>query len=103
MKNLSLLARPVREVPMQRMKGAAVSQERDCLAAEDPLEIRVEGHNIAIVMRTPGEDRELAGGFLVTEGLLHTAGDLVDISHQHHCFFPTRDRNVRVVVVNEAA
>jgi len=101
MKNLSLLARPVREVAMQRLNGSAFSQDRDFLAAEEPLEIRVEGHNIAIVMRTPGEDRELAAGFLVTEGLLHTAGDLVDIRHQHHCLFPSRDVNGRRIDVNE--
>src|SRR6267142_4849332 len=103
MKNLSLLARPVREVAMQRMNGSAFSQDRDFLAAEEPLEIRVEGHNIAIVMRTPGEDRELAAGFLVTEGLLHTASDLVDIRHQHHCLFPARDASGRRMDVNEAA
>jgi formate dehydrogenase accessory protein FdhD len=102
MKNLSLLARPVREVSMQRMNGSAMSQDRDFLAAEEPLEIRVEGHNIAIVMRTPGEDRELAAGFLVTEGLLHTVSDLVDIRHQHHCLFPARDATGRRIDVNEA-
>src|SRR5882762_9355458 len=95
MKNLSLLARPVREVAMQRLTGSAFSQDRDFLAAEEPLEIRVEGHNIAVVMRTPGEDRELAAGFLVTEGLVHTAGDLIDIRHQDHCLFPARDHSGR--------
>jgi FdhD protein len=102
MNNLSLLARPVREVAMQRMKGSTLSLDRDFLAAEEPLEIRVEGHNIAIVMRTPGEDRELATGFLVTEGLLHTANDLVDIRHQHHCLFLARDASGRRIDVNDA-
>jgi len=87
---------------MQRMNGSAVRQDRDFLAAEEPLEIRVEGHNIAIVMRTPGEDRELAAGFLVTEGLLHTVSDLVDIRHQHHCLFPARDASGRRIDVSEA-
>ncbi|MGC9944689.1 MAG: formate dehydrogenase accessory sulfurtransferase FdhD [Verrucomicrobiota bacterium] len=101
MKNVSLLARPVREVAMQRMIGSAMSHETDCLATEEPLEIRVEGHNIAIVMRTPGEDGELAAGFLVTEGLLHTASDLVDIRHQHHCLFSARDVSARRMDLNE--
>jgi FdhD protein len=101
MKNISLLARPVREVAMQRLTGSALSQDRDFLAAEEPLEIRVEGHNIAIVMRTPGEDRELAAGFLVTEGLVHTAGDLVDVRHQDHCLFPARDRSGRRMDTSE--
>src|SRR5271169_1954737 len=95
MKNLSLLAQPVREVAMQRMNGSAVRQETDCLATEEPLEIRVEGHSIAIVMRTPGEDRELAAGFLVTEGLLHAAGDLVGIGHRTHCLVPNIVANGR--------
>ncbi len=70
---------------MRRMNGSAGGEERDFLAAEEPLEIRVEDHSIAVVMRTPGEDRELAAGFLVTEGLVRAAGDLVDIRHRPHC------------------
>jgi len=87
---------------MQRMNGSALTQERDFLATEEPLEIRVEGRNIAIVMRTPGEDRELAAGFLVTEGLLHTVSDLVDIRHKHHCLFSARDVRGRRIDLNEA-
>jgi FdhD protein len=78
---------------MRRMNGSGGSQEQDFLAAEEPLEIRVEGHSVAIVMRTPGEDRELAAGFLVTEGLVQTTGDLVDIRHQPHCILPARNGN----------
>ncbi len=70
---------------MRRLNGSAGGEERDFLAAEEPLEIRVEDHSIAVVMRTPGEDRELAAGFLVTEGLVRAAGDLVDIRHRPHC------------------
>ena len=70
---------------MRRMNGSAGGEERDFLAAEEPLEIRVEDHSIAVVMRTPGEDHELAAGFLVTEGLVRAAGDLVDIRHRPHC------------------
>src|SRR5258708_26862427 len=86
-----LLAGPVREVAIRGINGSAETDENDCLAAEEPLEIRVEGHSVAIVMRTPGEDRELAAGFLVTEGLLHKAGDLVDIRHHPHCLLSDQD------------
>jgi FdhD protein len=88
MKNFPMPARPVKEVAVRRMNGSAIRQDKDFLAAEEPLEIRVEGHSVAIVMRTPGEDRELAAGFLVTEGMVHSAGDLIDIKYQSHCWFP---------------
>jgi len=76
---------------IRRLHGSAESEENDFLATEEPLEIRVEGHSVAVVMRTPGEDSELAAGFLVTEGLVHAVGDVVDITHQAHCSFPGRE------------
>lgn len=45
----------------------------DRVAIEEPLEIRVKGEAIAVTMRTPGHDEELACGFLHGEGLLNTA------------------------------
>jgi len=84
-KNSSSLSRPVREAAVRRINGATGVDDRDFLAAEEPLEIRVEGRSVAVVMRTPGEDRELAAGFLVTEGLVHIPDELVDIRHQLHC------------------
>ena len=51
----------------------------DSVATEEPLEIRVQGRSIALTMRTPGHDEELAAGFLFTEGLLNTPEDLEEI------------------------
>ena len=78
---------------MQRMNGSTGRQVNDFLVAEEPLEIRIEGHSIAVVMRTPGEDCELAAGFLVTEGLVHTSRDLIDISHRPHCVLSESSRS----------
>jgi FdhD protein len=52
----------------------------DFLAAEEPLEIRVRGRSIAVTMRTPGNDSELAAGFLLSEGIVRNQSDIVDIA-----------------------
>jgi FdhD protein len=51
----------------------------DLLAVEEPLELRVAGRGVAVLMRTPGHDRELAAGFLVTEGLVRGRDDVLDL------------------------
>ncbi|MCE9610485.1 MAG: formate dehydrogenase accessory sulfurtransferase FdhD [Chthoniobacter sp.] len=66
---------------MLRYADARMLGERDdVVAVEEPLEIRVEGRSIAVVMRTPGHDRELAAGFLLAEGVIKSASDLFDIT-----------------------
>lgn len=52
------------------------SHRPDVLAVEEPLEIRVEGKPIAVTMRTPGDDIDLAAGFLCTEGIISSASDI---------------------------
>jgi FdhD protein len=51
----------------------------DYLAAEEPLEIRVGSEPLSVTMRTPGHDRELAAGFLFTEGLIQRREQIVKL------------------------
>lgn len=75
----------VMEAPIRRVNGPAQMDDADFLAAEEPLEIRVQGRSVAVIMRTPGDDEELAAGFLVTEGLLRDVSDIAEISRARHC------------------
>jgi len=68
-----------RLVSVLRVDGAEAARRDDALAVEEPLEIRVGGRSIAVVMRTPGHDRELAAGFLVTEGVVRRRDEIVDL------------------------
>ena len=54
--------------------GAPAISREDVLAVEEPLEMRVNGRSLAVTMRTPGDDFDLAAGFLVSEGII-TSGE----------------------------
>jgi FdhD protein len=66
-----------------------VRTDADLVTVEEPLEIRVEaeidgrriGRSVAVTMRTPGEDLELAAGFLVSEGVVRQKEDIWRIEH----------------------
>ena len=70
-------------VAVTRVAPGSVTRNEDLLAVEEPLEIRVAWEdrekNISVTMRTPGDDFDLAAGFLFTEGLIRSAADLDSI------------------------
>jgi FdhD protein len=59
--------------------AATITPRADFLAAEEPLGIRVNGDALSMTMRTPGEDVELAAGFLVSEAIVKSATDIAEI------------------------
>ena len=74
------IAKALRRKSITRIESAAKTESReDLLAVEEPLEIRVGGKSVAVVMRTPGHDRELSAGFLVTEGIVRRRDDVLDL------------------------
>jgi FdhD protein len=74
------LKKSTRSVAITRWDGPAAPDScADEIAVEEPLEIRVGGQSVAVVMRTPGHDRELTAGFLITEGILHRIEDVLDM------------------------
>lgn len=68
-------------IALQHLRlGQPPVDREDAVAREEPLEIRVEGRSVAVVMRTPGHDEELVAGFLVTEGVIKRSRDVLEIS-----------------------
>jgi FdhD protein len=70
------------------VEGEVARERLDSVAVEEPLEIRAGGPgqepvSVAVTMRTPGDDRELAVGFLFTEGLISSPGDLAAAEALH--------------------
>lgn len=73
-----------------RVVGAEAAPATDTLAVEAPLEISLgygpagarQQHTLAVTMRTPGHDAELAAGFLLSEGIVQRGSDIASLAHQ---------------------
>jgi FdhD protein len=63
-------------------RGKSIKRAPVSVVVEEPLEIRINEQPVAVLMRTPGAEKELAVGFCLSEGLI---ADLADIALVHHC------------------
>jgi FdhD protein len=70
------LGRLVARTSVLKLSGGRSRRVPDRLAVEEPLELRVAGAPLAVTMRTPGHDVELAHGFLLTEGVIAAVSDV---------------------------
>ncbi|WP_243789503.1 formate dehydrogenase accessory sulfurtransferase FdhD [Saccharopolyspora gloriosae] len=74
--------------PVLRVTENGSRTRPDTLAAEEPLEIRIDGRALSVTMRTPGNDIELAHGFLLTENVI---ADKEDLRGARYCDSPGPD------------
>ena len=72
------MGRLIARRPVLRLGPNGDRTRPDSIAVEEPLELRVDGKSLAVTMRTPGHDVELAHGFLHTEGVIGTVDDIRD-------------------------
>jgi FdhD protein len=76
-------------IQVDKISGDSAKSQADHVAVEEPLEIRLgyktpEGRtaqSVSITMRTPGDDAELACGFLYSESIIHSANDIAQVAH----------------------
>lgn len=94
---------PVRAVEVTRVSGARRVRDMDAAATEEPLDIRLHGRSFAVIMRTPGDDRALAAGFLLSERVIRSADDLGAVEHCRHPDRREAHHVVDVFLVGEAA
>ena len=69
----------VMNIYVTHWKEYVQQQREDHVTVEEPFEVRLNHRNLAVIMRTPGHDRELAMGFLFTERVIHQADDVQTI------------------------
>jgi len=98
-------ASSIARLPITKVSNAESLDTSDALAIEEPLEIRLEYgpkgnrqvQNISVTMRTPGNDAELALGFLFTEGIIQKQKGIAEIEH---CFIACAENKENVIQVS---
>jgi len=91
-------------LPITKINHAAITETSDALAIEEPLELRLEFgpehnrqiQNISVTMRTPGNDKELALGFLFTEGIITQQKGVAKIEHSFIACAENKENTMQV-------
>lgn len=90
----------IREVMITR--PGTPGPEPDRVAVEEPMEVRVNGAPFAVIMRTPGADRDLAAGFLLAEDVIRSADEIGTIEYCADGDDEGRDNTINVTVLGGA-
>ena len=94
---------PVRDERVLRYRDGAAEAREDRVTVEEPLEIRVGSQTLAVTMRTPGHDFDLAAGWLLTEGIVHRPEEIVRLEHCRAVRSPEEEGNVVIVRATAAS
>lgn len=86
-----------RSVDLVRLADGRFEHAADRVAVEAALEVRLNGHPFAVIMRTPGADADLVAGFLLSEGVIRSADDV------HRLDRPDADGVLNVVLSRSRA
>jgi FdhD protein len=84
----------IEAVAMTRIARGVSARRRDVVAREEPLEIQLDGRSLAVVMRTPGHDPELALGLLWSERVIGSLDDVVSVRHSTQARDPDSADNI---------
>lgn len=84
-----------RPLTLTRWSAGSVEEVADVVAAEEPLQVVIDGRPLAVLMRTPGEDEALVTGFLLTEGIITEA------AHLRRLDLEARDNHALVFLVDD--
>ena len=94
---------PIKEFPIRRWRQGKIEETRDVVVVEEPMEIRLGGEPFQVLMRLPGWEKELALGFLSTEGIVRELAEVITIHFCGTATDPLLPPNVVDVMLNEAA
>ncbi len=94
---------PTKSFPIRRYLKGRVEDLNDLVVVEEPLEIRLQGEPFQVLMRMPGLEKELALGFLYTEGIIHSLSEVITLHFCGTATDPLLPPNVVDVKLSETA